>query len=190
MSMRPDPNVRRAFLQRTAAGVFAFGAGATTLMLTPRQARARALPLKVLSEHEATTIEMIGDVYAEGATEAGLIHFIDQQLSIDPNDALLVARYFNVEAPYAAFYKAAVVALDAAAQAAHGKAFIELASADAEKLATGLLAGDPPGWQGPPAPVVYLVLRSDAIDVVFGTVEGFERLGVPYMPHILPPTKW
>jgi len=31
------------------------------------------------------------------------------------------------------------------------------------------------------------MVRSDAVDVVYGTVEGFERLGVPYMPHILPP---
>ena len=41
-------------------------------------------------------------------------------------------------------------------------------------------------WQGPPGPLVYTVLRSDAVDVVYGTVEGYEALGVPYMPHILP----
>ena len=28
------------------------------------------------------------------------------------------------------------------------------------------------------------------IDVVYGTVEGFARLGVPYMPHILPERSW
>jgi hypothetical protein len=26
--------------------------------------------------------------------------------------------------------------------------------------------------------------------VVYGTVEGFARLGVPYMPHILPERSW
>ena len=32
--------------------------------------------------------------------------------------------------------------------------------------------------------------RSDAVDVVYGTPEGFAKLGVPYMPHIMPPTSW
>jgi hypothetical protein len=26
--------------------------------------------------------------------------------------------------------------------------------------------------------------------VAYGTVEGFARLGVPYMPHILPERSW
>ena len=27
-------------------------------------------------------------------------------------------------------------------------------------------------------------------DVVYGTPEGFKKLGVPYMEHILPPEGW
>ena len=46
------------------------------------------------------------------------------------------------------------------------------------------------GWQGPPGGFVYFVLRSDAVDVVFGTVEGYEALGIPYMPHIMPEKRW
>ena len=45
-------------------------------------------------------------------------------------------------------------------------------------------------WQGPSGSLVYLVLRSDAIDVVYGTVEGYEALGIPYMPHIAPVERW
>jgi hypothetical protein len=26
--------------------------------------------------------------------------------------------------------------------------------------------------------------------VVYGTVEGFAKLNIPYMPHILPPEGW
>ena len=37
---------------------------------------------------------------------------------------------------------------------------------------------------------VYGMLRNDAVDVVYGTVEGFARLGIPYMPHILPQRSW
>jgi hypothetical protein len=35
-----------------------------------------------------------------------------------------------------------------------------------------------------------MVLRSDAVDVVYGTVEGYDALGIPYMPHITPVTRW
>jgi hypothetical protein len=34
------------------------------------------------------------------------------------------------------------------------------------------------------------VLRSDAVDVVYGTVEGYEALGIPYQPHIAPLKRW
>jgi hypothetical protein len=33
-------------------------------------------------------------------------------------------------------------------------------------------------------------VRSDAVDVVYGTPAGFEALGVPYMEHIMPPRRW
>lgn len=51
-------------------------------------------------------------------------------------------------------------------------------------------AGGLPGWSGPPAPLVYFVLRSDALDVVYGTEAGFALLDVPYMPHIPPERRW
>jgi hypothetical protein len=46
------------------------------------------------------------------------------------------------------------------------------------------------GWQGPTGSFVYLVLRSDAVDVVHGTMDGYEALGIPYMPHIAPEKRW
>ncbi|MGA8419474.1 MAG: hypothetical protein WB691_06890, partial [Pseudolabrys sp.] len=46
------------------------------------------------------------------------------------------------------------------------------------------------GWHGPTGPFVYLILRSDAVDVVYGTVEGYAALGIPYMPHIVPEKRW
>ena len=46
------------------------------------------------------------------------------------------------------------------------------------------------GWQGPAGPFVYFLLRHDAVDVAFGTVEGIESLGTPYMPHISPEKRW
>jgi hypothetical protein len=37
---------------------------------------------------------------------------------------------------------------------------------------------------------VYFLLRTDAVDVVYGTMEGYAQLGVPYMPHIAPARSW
>jgi len=48
----------------------------------------------------------------------------------------------------------------------------------------------PDGWSGPPSPFFYFVSRADAVDVFYGTVEGFARLGIPYMPHIAPLKRW
>ncbi len=190
MSTDATRTTRRTFLRGAGAGALAYTVGGATVLLTPREARARAVPLQVLTEAQATTLEAFAGVLVEGAADAGVVHFVDQQLAQDPNDALLTARYFNVEPPFAAFYAAGLAALDGAAQAEHGKPFGELPAGAAQALAGGLLGGNPPGWQGPPAPVVYLVMRSDAVDVVYGTPRGFEDLGIPYMPHILPPRNW
>jgi hypothetical protein len=46
------------------------------------------------------------------------------------------------------------------------------------------------GWQGPPGPFVYVVLRSDAVDVVYATMDGYAGLGIPYMAHIEPEKRW
>jgi len=37
---------------------------------------------------------------------------------------------------------------------------------------------------------VYFLMRHDAVDVVYGTVEGIESLGTPYMAHIVPVSRW
>ena len=39
-------------------------------------------------------------------------------------------------------------------------------------------------------PFFYFVLRNDAVDVVYGTKDGIESLGIPYMAHIEPPSRW
>ena len=65
-----------------------------------------------------------------------------------------------------------------------------LVSAQGRSLVEKIANSNPPGWAGPPAPLVYFVVRSDAVDVVYGTPEGFDKLGVPYMQHIMPPRKW
>jgi hypothetical protein len=58
------------------------------------------------------------------------------------------------------------------------------------ELVRKMSGGSVSGWQGPPAPFFYFVMRSDAVDVTYGTEAGFAALDVPYMPHIAPPSRW
>ena len=48
----------------------------------------------------------------------------------------------------------------------------------------------PPTGLGPPASYMLFVLRADALDVTYGTPEGFEALDTPYMAHIMPEKPW
>ena len=57
-------------------------------------------------------------------------------------------------------------------------------------LAKGMASDSLSEWMGPPASYVLFVLRADALDVSYGTPEGFEALGIPYMAHIMPETSW
>jgi hypothetical protein len=181
---------RRAFLRGAGIGLLGFTVAGAESLLTPRQARAAAADLKVLSTDEARRLEAVAEVFAPGAAEAGVAWFVDQQLGVPPNDSLLMAKYFNVEPPYADFYRACLASMDEWAQNRHQTDFAELAAEVAAPLLGEMLAGEPEGWNGPPALLVYLVLRNDAVDVVYGTYEGIERLGVPLMAHIKPPARW
>lgn len=181
---------RRSFLRGAGLGLLGFTVAGARVWLTPREARAAAAELQTLKPNEAASLEAIGEAFAPGAADAGIAWFVDHQLGLPPNDSLLMARYFNVPPPYPDFYRASLEAVNALSQARHDQPFAELASAEATGLLREMLGGDPEGWQGPPALLVYLVLRNDAVDVVYGTPEGIESLGVPLMAHIEPPSKW
>ena len=88
------------------------------------------------------------------------------------------------------FYRAALGGIDRASRALHQRGFAELDAAAQRDFVDRLRQSKLESWQGPAQGVVYATLRNDAVDVVYGTVEGFARLGVPYMPHILPERSW
>src|SRR6266581_3154160 len=118
------------------------------------------------------------------ACTVGISHFIDQQLSVPPEEALLEARILNVKPPYANFYRAAIGAIDRVSEAREGRRFAQLNTPSQREFVALMRQGKLAGWQGPPGRFIYFVTRSDAVDVVYGTVEGYESLGIPYMPHI------
>ena len=190
----PSSSSRRDFLSQAAAGgvcLLTFTVAGCERKLSPAQARQENLPFRTFDAAEVKIIDALGETLLPGSAAAGLAHYIDHQLSGEPTDSMLMIKYLRVGEPYAGFYRSGLRALDAASRAMNGgKSFASLTSRDANALVKRLAAGQLEPWQGPPAGLFYFVLRSDAVDVVYGTQSGFEQLGVPYMAHIPPPSRW
>ena len=182
---------RRAFMKGAGLGALAFTVGGAEVLLTPGEARARNVPFRILKENEADTIEALGDTLVPGARQAGVAHFVDQQLSVPAGEALLEARILNVKPPFVNFYRAAIGAMDKASIANYGGRRFAQLSAPEQHAFVGLMRQNKiDGWQGPAGGFIYFVMRHDAVDVVYGTMEGYESLGIPYMAHIAPEKRW
>jgi len=181
---------RRMVLKGAALASLAYTVGGAEVLLSPREAHAQGVPLKVLTADERVALEALGETLLPGARDAGLAHYVDQQLSVDPSESLLLARALGVAPPYANFYRAGLAGLDQSSRRAHGMTFAELAADKRAEFVEQIRQKAPEGWSGPQSPFFYFVSRGDAVDVYYGTVEGFERLGIPYMPHIIPIKRW
>lgn len=134
-----------------------------------------------LTDTEATILGNLGEALVPGARAAGIAHYIDHHISVPADQSLLMLRYLDVASPYSRFYQAAIAVLRKVAD--H--------SADWNAIAAALADGSIAPWQAPVPPgLFYFALRADAVDVVYGTQAGFERLDVPYLPHIVPDPSW
>jgi hypothetical protein len=183
---------RRSLLAGSAAGLglLPFLLGGCSELMTPEQARARKVPLRSLSESEALTLERFADVLLPGAITSGVAHFVDHHVSVPAEDCLLMLRYLDVPPPYGDFYKAGLAALDTYAGTRFGEGFAGLDEDQATGVVGEIIKVQPEGWQGPPAPFFTFLVRSDAVDVVYGTREGLEKLDLPAMGHIEPEQEW
>jgi len=180
---------RRTFMQG-AVLTLAFTVGGADVMLTPRQAHAQNIPLQTLTPDQGATLDAVGEVLVPGAKAAGISNYVDHQITVPPEQSLLQARILSVRPPFANLYRAALGAIDGASSKTKGKKFAELTPDEQHDFIDAMRQNKIDGWQGPPAPFVYNVLRSDAVDVVYATMDGYAMLGVPYMPHIAPTQKW
>ena len=183
------PLSRRNFIRQSGLAL-TFTVAGKTLLLTPREAYTRDVPFSILNQAEIATLEAICDFLLPGARENGVAHFVDRQLSLDPNESLLFIKCFNVEPPYQEFYRSALAEISRVSEMVYGRSITELDQADAASLIESLRDGNVSDWNGPPPPLVYHILRNDAVDVVYGTMEGFANLGIPYLAHIEPPRAW
>jgi hypothetical protein len=121
---------------------------------------------------QAQTLEILGETILPGCAAAGLVHFIDHQLGVDPNDALLIAKYFRVAPPYGDFYTAGARIADAMARKSAGKSIEKLDAAQMQSLVKAMAV---PGTvvDGFSIFVFYMCLRSDAVDVNYVRTRTF-----------------
>jgi hypothetical protein len=148
--------------------------------LTPREAQAKAFQPQVLSAEQCTALSMVGDALVPGAATAGIAAYIDLQLQAG-DQSLLIGKYLGVNtSSQSDFYQAAADNVIAMTDE----------NTSAQTLMTGMASDSLSEWVGPPASYVLFVLRADALDVTYGTPEGFENLGIPYMAHIMPEQPW
>ena len=180
---------RRTFMQG-AVLTLAFTVGGADVMLTPRQAHAQNIPLQTLTPDQGATLDAVGEVLVPGAKAAGISNYVDHQITVPPEQSLLQARILSVRPPFANLYRAALGAIDGASSKTRGKKFAELTPDEQHDFIDAMRQNKIDGWQGPPAPFVYNVLRSDAVDVVYGTMAGYASLDIPYMAHIAPTKRW
>jgi Gluconate 2-dehydrogenase subunit 3 len=186
-----DEIQRRAFMKGAAIGTLVFTVSGVEVMLTPRQAHAQNVPLRTLSAEHAAILDAVGETLVPSAKAAGITNFVDQQLSIPAEEALLEARIMNVRPPYANFYRAALSAINGASQAKYGgRDFAQLTADEQHDFVDLMRQNKLDNWKGPGAPFVYFLLRTDAVDVVYGTMDGYAQLGVPYQAHIAPTKSW
>ena len=182
---------RRGFVKGATLGALAFTVGGVEVLMAPGEARARNVPFRLLDAHQGETLEALGETLVPQAREAGIAHYIDQQLSVPAHESLLQARIFNFRPPFADFYRTAIVTVDESSRRLFGRDFAQLPAKDQREFVDRMRQNKIEGWTGGrPGAAVYAVLRADAVDVVYGTMEGYEALGIPYMPHIPPEKRW
>jgi hypothetical protein len=189
-----NTNSRRDFITNGAAAggvcLLTFTLSGCEAKLTPAQARADRVPLHTLTDDDVTTLDALGETLLPGSAAAGLAQYLDHQLSGEAAHSMLMIKYLGVPAPFDRFYQTGLRAAETAARTLYGKTLADLSSQQAGNLVTQMSAGHVNGWQGPPPALFYFVLRNDAVDVMYGTQRGFALLDVPYMAHIVPPSRW
>lgn len=152
----------------------------TRLTITPAEAVERDFTPEVLTRPQLKSIEAVAEHLVPGSIDAGIAAYLDAQLRAG-KDSLLIGKYLGVDIPAQVnFYQTL---------AGNLQMILETEQSTAEAI-NAMWSDNQPTWEGPPASYMLFVLRSDALDVTYGTQEGFERLGVPYMAHIMPEKPW
>ena len=179
---------RREMLSRMGTGLLAVTIPTIWGPLSPAEARTKGSTLRHFNDPETATLEDLGETLLPGAKQAGIVHYIDAQLSSE--QSMLFLKYMDYPGPQKDFYTSGLRALNSLSKSKYSKSFSDCATEEKTAIVREISGKNPDGWQGPPAPLFYFVTRNDAVDVYYGTIEGFQKLQYPYLPHIKPPSKW
>ena len=149
------------------------------------------MPFRLLNASEGETIEALGETLVPGARQAGIAHFIDQQISVPAEEALLRGAHLQRASAVCEFLSRRASARSTApARRSTGRKFAALSTTDQREFRRQHAPEQDRRLAGPAAAFVYTILRSDAVDVVYGTMEGYAALGIPYQAHIAPTKRW
>ncbi|MCF6216667.1 MAG: gluconate 2-dehydrogenase subunit 3 family protein [Emcibacter sp.] len=153
------------------------------------------MPFRSLNQKQVSALDFLSDAIVPGAKSSGLSHFIDHQLSAPNEDNLLILRYLRMNPPFKNFYTSALKAFERSVRLKYNKSPFDLSEAEISEFISIMMQKNPAGWPEtgqvpPPAPLFYFVLRSDAIDVTYGTMSSFDSMDIPYMAHIAPSHPW
>ncbi|MDQ2844538.1 MAG: gluconate 2-dehydrogenase subunit 3 family protein [Acidobacteriota bacterium] len=182
----PSPKVtRRTLVSSVGTGLIAIAvipAAGVGRIQAPDAASTR------LTSAEHTLFESFAETLLPGSAQAGIVDYLHAQLASPA--PLLFLRYMDYTDSYIDFYRKGLKALEHQSEMRFNRSFPELEPAEKIALVRDLSAHNPSGWEGPPAPLFYFVVRNDAVDVYYGTPQGFKRLGIPYMAINYPPRNW
>ena len=180
---------RRDFMGGAALGALAFTVGGAQILLTAREARAQGVPFRLLKAGEAETIEALGETLVPGARRRA------SRISSIISFRYPRRRRCSKRASSTSSRRTAIST--APPRRDRSRRARPATAADLRSLmrrSSAVRRPDAPeqveGWQGPRRIVRLSAARSDAVDVVFGTMEGYAGLGIPYMPHIAPDKRW
>lgn len=172
---------RRRVLAGGGTALGSFFIGGRWVEATPKAARERGFTPQVLTAAQCSALESVGDALVPGALQAGLAPFIDSQLALG-SGSKLIAKYLGVDPlGQQGFYRGIADNL-----------ITTLARPETtpEQLIGAMATDAVTDWAGPPASYAFFVLRADALDVTYGTPEGFSTLDIPYSAHIQPEAYW
>ena len=184
-SFAPSALTRRQLLMAARSGLVTIAAAPSFALGHAEEQDAGA---GVLNNRERATLHAFGETLLPGASQAGLVRYIERQLISDT--PLLFLRYMDYPSSCLAFYQQGLQALEAQSVSLFGAAFPDLSAEQRTDLVSSLSQTSPPDWDGPPSTLFYFVVRNDALDVCYGTPAGFRKLDVPYLALIAPPRKW
>ncbi len=180
------PTRRRAVVTTLGAGLIGTSAANSGTLLN--DAGKQPESVTQLTDAECRMLEALGDTLLPGAAAAGIARYVNDQLG--RQTPLLFLSYMDYPGLYADFYKDGLKALDHQSRTRYDQPFTGLDSGQKTALVRDLSQKTPADWEGPPSTLFYFVTRNDAVDVYYGTPQGFEKLGVPYLALIQPPANW